>query len=95
MGFEENSLRKKDSLEKIKIETPPTMNEWISVKDRLPETKVDSFGDTSDYVLAYRCHPVGCVDIEYYDKGLNRWNGDNQYDGHITHWQPLPEPPKE
>lgn len=73
------------------------MNEWISVKDRLPSQ--------GKHVLAYSLDPLnkGCFraywsgDIYY-----PSWNcypiGSNASDGlvfDITHWMPLPEPPKE
>jgi len=62
-------------------------NEWIKVEDRLP--------DVSQFVLAYigaEC-PVLC-----------NYKGDGQFLaldyviwdlGNITHWMPLPEPPKQ
>ena len=62
------------------------MDEWISVKDRLPES-----GETT---LVYN----GDIDVHGF------WNGrwlDYDENGYpfevlyITHWMPLPEPPKE
>ena len=63
--------------------------EWISVKDRLPEN------DTR--VLAYckdRCiHDVKWrwADNAWYDKG----SAAVYLAGFVTHWLPMPEPPKE
>jgi hypothetical protein len=70
------------------------MSEWISVDERLPPTK-DGF-KTSEIVLGYRNGG-----IDFYRRHLEmpwgwvhcsdwRW-GKPQ----ITHWMPLPEPPKE
>ena len=63
------------------------MDNWISVKDRLPK-------DMQERVLvATDCDsPVGNqrIDTDRYANG-----GWVRYNGHITHWQPLPEPPKE
>ena len=60
------------------------MAEWISVKDRLPMK--------NDRVLVYRPEmkesDVGAVSVQF------GWNcRRNKTD--ITHWMPLPEPPKE
>lgn len=69
--------------------------EWISVNDKLPEAvggRLLPFDSTA--VLAYRSHPVSCVGIEYYEHDSKRWSDDDQYEGEITHWMPLPEPPK-
>ena len=54
-----------------------TVQEWISVEDRLPDIGIE--------VLVYSEDDGICVD--YYD-------GDSfgYYD--VTHWMPLPEPPK-
>ena len=63
------------------------MPEWISVKDRLPEGWVLSF-----------CRGKA-VDVLKYDSQMQCW--DSQYpkhcyrSGYVTHWMPLPEPPKE
>lgn len=57
--------------------------DWISVEDRLPEPGVD-------------------VLVVYPDKHINMgtagsddWLEEDFEDGNITHWVPLPEPPKE
>lgn len=60
------------------------MNDWISVKDRLPEYDEPVFG----------------YDGELADMGIvNYLNGEffDLYgdDMNVTHWMPLPEPPKE
>lgn len=61
---------------------------WISVKDRLPEQGV--------FVLAYR--PDACFDKQKVTK-LNRFRvagAEWSFGGieMVTHWMPLPEPPK-
>lgn len=63
---------------------------WINVKDRLPEN--------TDNVLAFssKAHNVNCsVEVAFLDED-KQWKGAPTYftDG-ITHWQPLPDPPKE
>ena len=80
------------------------MNEWISVKDKMP--------NIGQRVLVYA---VGKIDgfigesvIEICERFVQRifpssvgeavWSSPYQYfhtDYEITHWMPLPEPPKE
>lgn len=67
------------------------MTEWISVKDRLPNKGQD--------VLIYRSgFRVDLMNVHMY-LGEDRWEDEYGYwettetEG-ITHWMPLPEPPK-
>lgn len=65
--------------------------EWISVEDRLP--------DKWQEVLAYRGDFNGDMMNTYKYLGSGNWQDDYgyrvsaEYEG-ITHWMPLPEPPK-
>ena len=62
-------------------------NGWISIKDRMPEKGVD--------VLVYGdiySNGKSVVEVDCVDKGGNFFNFD---EGRVTHWRPLPEPPKE
>ena len=69
---------------------------WISVEERLPEYKTAVLG----YGLRYRNYPdtdpFPAVHVVYSrgeDEGwFTFWN--NEYVA-VTHWMPLPEPPKE
>lgn len=61
------------------------MSNWISVEDRLPEKEI--------YILYY---------FDVTGVGLGKFDGLNTFyscmgwlTGDVTHWQPLPEPPKE
>ena len=71
------------------------MNEWISVEDRMPIN--------TDNILAFNGYGgVGEYDIMYYTvhSKIHKWAFYYDYDRseeivEITHWMPLPEPPKE
>ena len=65
-----------------------TVQEWISVDDRLPEEKVDCF---VNYQHAY------CYNDDYWAIGICFYDGKKfqlnpAYK--VTHWMPMPEPPK-
>ena len=60
------------------------MNEWISVKDRLPER--------NDRILAYTPLKPGYTELYNVTRGFMAQLGKRS---DITHWMPLPEPPKE
>lgn len=59
-----------------------TVQEWVSVEDRLPEENTTVIVATDDGVV-FQC-------LYSYD-GWDLWD-DN--DVNITHWQPMPQPPK-
>ena len=79
---------------------------WISVKDRLPDVSglyIVCCNDEGSYYgegIWYASGVIVCADT-YVDKnGRVTWNwceGATEYDldGIVTHWMPLPEPPKE
>ena len=63
--------------------TPP--NEWASVEERLP-------APTENLVLVYDCTGVN---MAWYSYAMG-WKYRTGLPGvEITHWMPLPEPPKE
>jgi hypothetical protein len=65
-----------------------TVQEWISVKDGLPEK------NRKAVLIALRWEET---DIGWYDKDDKCWQSEfiNSYDdGDVTHWMPLPQPPK-
>ena len=59
-------------------------NKWISVEDRLPE-------EEKKHVLVY-VKEIKCIFINFIENG--EWASKNPY-GVISHWQKLPDPPKE
>jgi len=65
------------------------MTEWISIDDSWPQSDFEVLVAVDDDVFTdiFRC---GCVEGEYYfDSELN------SIGKRITHWMPLPEPPKD
>ena len=73
------------------IENAPTIGGWISVKDRLPE-------EETEYLCWFGDYPLGAF------AGVCRWNkvigtfwcySDSTKWAFVTHYMPLPEPPKE
>lgn len=78
--------------------TPP--NEWVSVEERLPTIEKDYGGYGSVSVNVFNGKSVLPMDYEssvVRGKKVFRWKypWNRIYDGEpITHWRPLPEPPK-
>ena len=68
------------------IDAMPTVGGWISVKDRLPEENgVYLVFVARGYVEFYTL-----LDKTWFSSTFNICD-----DGFVTHWKPLPEPPKE
>ena len=72
-----------------------TVNEWISVEEKLP--------DTDDNVLVI-CNGeyknirfINAYDLAAYDSDEDEWILDSYPEAvvTVTHWMPLPQPPKE
>jgi hypothetical protein len=62
-----------------------TSSQWISVKERLPEYDVD--------VLTIEDGEMEVNAVSEYTQWW--WSSDEGFERNPTHWQPLPEPPKE
>ena len=60
-----------------------TTGKWISVDERLPED--------DGFVLL--CTSKGSIIKGHYEHKYGRWSGLNNR-LNVTHWMPLPEPPK-
>ena len=93
------------------IEEAPTVNGWISVEDRLPAEKHSIFfrfygtnnwnksmwREHSDKVLVTVVFKDGSKIVTTGETHDGIWNTtiSRTLDPVITHWMPLPEPPKE
>ena len=87
-----------DTIADIMIENGVTVQEWISVKDRLPDNK------EHDWVLAQVVEDNGFMHIPKvmeYRQQKNDWFEEtygwlSEHNGAftVTHWMPLPQPPK-
>jgi hypothetical protein len=70
-----------------------TAPRWISVKDRLPEEKVNPYTQDYQEVICLLSTRFG-DDVRVYKFGRGHfWNGPCEIDKYITHWMPLPTPP--
>ena len=65
-----------------------TVQEWISVKDRLPE-------ESGMYIVTANDGHAQRVSFVLWQKKNRTWNltGARSY-WRVTHWQPLPQPPE-
>lgn len=63
-------------------------DEWISVKDRLPEVRL--------IVLAYES-PTNDISFAFRERGSENFVDcdSGYYLNTVTHWMPLPKPPEE
>ena len=95
------SLGRERFLVKGNGEIIPLGPQWISVKDRLP--------DESGLYITFGCTAVPVRWLHNFDKDIGKFGAWWNYEpdgkehpryrfieaGNITHWMPLPEPPKE
>jgi hypothetical protein len=71
-----------------------SQEEWISVKDRLPEPDVNVLCySRADYIEGYYCSTSKIFKPEIEDAGY--MNNDNEMVIDVSHWMPLPSPPKD
>lgn len=66
-------------------------NGWISVDDELPSDETEVLG----YRDSYKCGDLIYHCVFKDGKFLDRITFHQAGKGKITHWQPLPQPPKE
>lgn len=80
------------AVDKGLVDLAPTESQWISVEDRLPE-------DMGDVLVRAFWHEKWGVRLGWYSHPHKCWHiftpsGDHAWI-EVTHWMPLPEPPKE
>ena len=80
-----------DIAEKL-IANGVTVQEWISVKDRLPEYSNDGFADAVLVTDGFVQHMAYFVGGEWRFAESGEIKEPMRY--RITHWMPLPNPPK-
>lgn len=65
-------------------------NEWVSVKDRLPE-------DFADVIVWLGGMLPSKTQVRFWHPKFKTWEsafGNSVPESGVTHWMPLPEPPK-
>lgn len=68
------------------IKNAPTINYWISVKDKLPEL--------SGFYLVFRLNDG--MYVEYFAQHTSTWFMEDADEDHaVAYWMPLPEAPEE
>ena len=73
-----------------KVPSAVWVPEWNSVNDRLPDPSDKEPGAVRKWYLV--ALESGCVTVGCYEFELRQWGFTGTP---ITHWMPLPEPPKE
>ena len=83
---------KKEVIADNMIANGVTVQEWISVKDRLPEYSNDGFADAVLVTDGFVQHMAYFVGEEWRFAESGEIKEPMWY--RITHWMPLPQPPK-
>ena len=86
LGMAISALREQDATDRN------VGHKWISVEECLPETEMHG---TSRVVLAWESEHGRCFAMVYENGQGKRWFSGGVEIPNITHWMPLPEPPKE
>ena len=91
-GHEDTVNKAADAIEEL------SKPRWIPVTERLPEERINPNTGDFEYVQCVTIWgdvrpfkygtPIG-------QKEAHFWNGAGYVDAYVTHWMPLPEPPKD
>ena len=84
-----NDCTKLDTLSAMLDELMEAGPKWISVKDRLPEGECIAYSSKFGEMMMGFIGETDESDTSYCCDSNTEWLGD------VTHWMPLPEPPKE
>lgn len=83
------------AIDEIRSPDAQPVDRWINAQTNPP---IATDGKTSDYVLVLRESGYQCVCYYVYDDDGNYWMTEDEKSMYeideVTHWQPLPEPPK-
>lgn len=96
LAFEDMDMRV-DALKRKKNARSIQPVEWIPVTERLPEQRINQ--NTLDFEYVLCATTFGDVRPFKYGRRIGQedahfWNGAGYVDAYVTHWMPLPEPPK-
>ena len=82
--------RSADAIEQLQALVP----RWIPVKESLPEGEVIAVNALKGS-YGYREYIIGYVDEDYESDSGYSCESEGEILVNVTHWMPLPEPPKE
>ena len=91
-NISENGTQHREFIADLMIANGVTVQEWISVKDRLPEYSNDGFADAVLVTDGFVQHMAYFVGGEWRFAESGEIKEPMWY--RITHWMPLPERPK-
>lgn len=78
------------------VRVPREPTEWILVAERLPDAQKSNYTEVIGYAKHYTYFPIVCI-VSYWHKEKT-WttiaNNMEDISVEVTHWMPLPEPPK-
>lgn len=84
-GLKNNDFPSVEEIADYLLANGVTVQEWISVKDRLPDKR-------GEYLCYYKFEPDSPdVVCENTYQGSDLWLSEMDK---VTHWQPMPQPPK-
>ena len=86
---------KNEQLAEFLIANGVTVNEWISVEEKLPDTDGNVLVICNGEYKNIRF--INAYDLAAYDSDEDEWILDSYPEAvvTVTHWMPLPKPPKE
>lgn len=71
------------------------MDEWISIKDRLPRENEYKGKHGLNQLIVYTHGDSVASTAEFNGCRWFQWANDGPHEIHVSYWMPFPEPPKE
>ena len=89
-------LKAADAIEdldnKLNLHRQGKISHWIPVTEQLPK----EYGHYFANIVGGEFAQISCAEIVYFDGKIFRWEHiSTEYPEEVTHWMPLPEPPKD